>query len=344
MRIIALLAFLVPLLTFTQVKYSTESKKLYSKAIKEYKDGNSEEALNLFQECVKLEPRYAEAYLNISYILYADKEMEGALTNAQLAYHNNKLQSAIYDQLGKCYYKNEMYDSAAFFLKQGVDMGQSSEATFIFAGKSNYQIEEYESAIEFLNKALELNDKNPVTYNSRGKVYFRMAEYDQAELDFKKALEINPNSVGIYSNLANTLLDNGKTDEALEYINLGMDKAENEEKVQLLLLLGNYYHSAGDFEKATETFDQAHELDDSNAHILNNQAAVLLDQDKFEEAIAKLDAAIDLQPEMMEAYFNRGIAYEMLRRVEEACSDWEEAFILGSEKAEEYLNSPTCNE
>ena len=48
--------------------------------------------------------------------------------------------------------------------------------------------------------------------------------------------------------------------------------------------------------------------------------------------------------EMMEAYFNRGIANEMLRNVEDACSDWEQAFILGSEKAEEYLNSPTCNE
>ena len=46
----------------------------------------------------------------------------------------------------------------------------------------------------------------------------------------------------------------------------------------------------------------------------------------------------------MEAFYNRGIANEMLRNVEAACADWEEAFILGSEKAEKFLNSPTCNE
>jgi hypothetical protein len=34
----------------------------------------------------------------------------------------------------------------------------------------------------------------------------------------------------------------------------------------------------------------------------------------------------------------------MLRNVQDACSDWEQAFILGSEIAEEYLNSATCNE
>jgi tetratricopeptide (TPR) repeat protein len=344
MRIVALLAFFVPILALAQVKYSSESKKLYNKALKEYKDGDIDNALDLFQQCVKSEPRYAEAFLNISYIHYAKKQMGDALKNAKSAYHNNQHQPAIYDQLGKCYYQALQYDSAAFFISKGVEMGQTGEMSYIYGGKAYYEIGDYGKAEDFFNKGISANEKNPVGFNSRGKVFFQMGEYEKAETDFKKALELNPKSVSIFSNLANALLANDKPEEAIHYINEGLENAEDKDKVQLLLLLGNYYHRAGEFEKAIENFDQAHELDENNAHILNNQAAVLLDQDKFEEAVQKLDMALDLEPEMMEAYFNRGIANEMLRKVEEACSDWEQAFILGSEKAEEYLNSPTCNE
>ena len=44
----------------------------------------------------------------------------------------------------------------------------------------------------------------------------------------------------------------------------------------------------------------------------------------------------------MEAFFNRGIAKEMLKDLEGACADWEDAFFLGSENAEKYVNSPAC--
>jgi tetratricopeptide (TPR) repeat protein len=344
MRIIALLAFFIPILTIAQVKYAPQSKKLYDKALKEYKAGKTDEALNLFEQCVTIEPRYAEAYLNISLIQYSKKQMGDALKNARNAYNNNKNESAIYDQLGKCYYQAVMYDSAAFCLDKGIEMGQTSEMTFIYAGKSSYQMDDSEKAIEYFNKAITINGSNPVSFNSRGKVYFNTAEYDKAEADFKKAIELNPQSAGLYANLANTLIANNKNEDALTQIEKGMTTASDEEKIQLMILWGNYYHNREDYEKAIETFEEAYALDNTNALILNNQAAVYLDQDKFEQAVQKLDEALDLQPELMEAYFNRGIANEMLRKVEDACSDWEQAFILGSEKAEEYLNSPTCNE
>jgi len=45
----------------------------------------------------------------------------------------------------------------------------------------------------------------------------------------------------------------------------------------------------------------------------------------------------------MEAFFNRGIAKEMLKDLDGACADWHDAFMLGSENAEKYVNSPACS-
>lgn len=345
MRSLTLLLFLVPLIVSAQVKYSNEGKKLYNKAVKEYKDGHEDESLSLFEQCVKVEPAYAEAFLNISIIQYRKNLMGDALVNAQKAFWLNKYQAEIYAQLGKCYYQANNYDSSYHFLSKAVEMEINDEFTFIYLGKSAHEMEDYDGAVEHFNAAITLNDKNPVSFNSRGKSNFELGEFDYAEADFKKALELNPNSVGIYSNLANTLLSNGKSEEALDYINKGIEKSEEGgTKIQFYVLLGNYYHLNGQYELALENFEKAYELDDSNASLLNNQAAVFLDQDDYESAVTKCNEALDLDPELMEAYFNRGIANEMLRNVLEACSDWEQAFILGSEKAEEYLNSATCNE
>ena len=107
---------------------------------------------------------------------------------------------------------------------------------------------------------------------------------------------------------------------------------------------GNYYHEKGDLDNAEKSFNEAFELDQSSAVVLTNQAAVMIDKENFEGAIEKCTEAIDLDGTQTEAYFNRGIAYEMMRKTEEACSDWEEAFIMGAVKAEDYHNIPTCNE
>lgn len=344
MKAILALFLIIPVLATSQTKYNSESRKLFNKAEKEYKEGNVTIALGLFEECVKADSRHAEAYLNISLILYSRNQMGDALKNAKRAYSNNKFEPAVYSQLGKCYYHAMQFDSSAYFIQKSYDMGNKDEFSLIYLGKSFYELGNFQRAIESFNEALEMNDKNPVTYNSRGKVYFAEGQWDKAENDFEKALEINPKSVGLYANLANTELENNKPDEALQHINEGMLIADDKGKTQLYLLLGNYYHRNGDFDKALENFDKAYELDRNNAHILNNQAAVYLDRDDYQSAISKCNLALEVDPEFMEAYFNRGIANEMLRNVEEACSDWEQAFILGSEKAEEYLNSATCNE
>lgn len=344
MKRLLFIILLLPFFTNAQVKYNSEAKKVYAKGVKEYKENNLVEALKLFKQCVAIEPIYAEAYLNISNIEYGRSKYKEALVSAKQAYHNNKFEAAIYTQLGKCYYKNNNADSAAFFLEKGVNLGSNAELDFLFLGKSQAAIENYDEAIGNLDKVIAMNPKNIEAYNSKGGIYFNQAEYEMADIEFNKALALNDQSAAVLSNLANSALAQGDQEKGLEYIEKGIAVANDQQKVQLLILSGTYYHANGDLEKANDFLEQAYNLDQNNVVVLNNQAALFLDQDKYESAIDKCNAALDIQPEMMQAYFNRGIANEMLRNVQDACSDWEQAFILGSEEAEEFLNSATCNE
>jgi tetratricopeptide (TPR) repeat protein len=344
MKLSLLLFVLVPFISLSQTKRSLTARKLYDSAIEQYNNGNSQEALKLFEQCVVEDPAFAEAHLNISYIVFASGDYEKALQSAKKAYEFNKFQGPVFAQVGKCFYHLEQYDSAAWFIQQGIGFGAKSELDYLYLAKSLSELGEHRDAAFYYGKAIEANGTNALTYNERGSAYYQLGEYELAEADFKKSLELNPSSAGVYSNLANVALALGDNETAISYINEGISKAGEDEKVQLLILKGNYYKNTGDFANATATYSDAYELDNENAVILNNQASVLIELEDYEGALDKCNRALELDGEMMEAYFNRGIVHEMLRNVEDACMDWEQAFILGSEVAEEYLNSPICNE
>lgn len=344
MRILFLILLITPISLVAQVKYNSEAKKLYNKGLKEYKDGNTTAALGLFMQCVGNDSRYAEAYLNISSIYSAQKKHDLALENAKSAYHQNKFQAPIYSQLGRCYFEKQQFDSAAFFINKGIELGDNKLSNLIILANSQLELEEYDAAQQNLDKAIELDPNNAGTHNARGKAEFQVGEYEKAEADFLKALELSPKSTALHVNLANCAVAQNNLEQAQTYITNGLSTVSKNEKLQLLIIQGNLYARQDSVDLAMQSFEEAFQMNQSNVVVLNNQAALLLEQGAYESAIEKCNAALDIQPEMMEAYFNRGIAHEMLRKVEDACSDWEQAFILGSEKAEEFLNSATCNE
>jgi tetratricopeptide (TPR) repeat protein len=64
--------------------------------------------------------------------------------------------------------------------------------------------------------------------------------------------------------------------------------------------------------------------------------------EKYDEAVQDCDAAISKDPEYAYAYYNRGIAKEMLRDLDAACADWQKAASMGVDIAAEYKRV-TCS-
>jgi len=70
----------------------------------------------------------------------------------------------------------------------------------------------------------------------------------------------------------------------------------------------------------------------------NNRGVELLNGGKWEEAIAELDMAIELNPSSAKAYSNRGYAHRELEQYEQALADFDKAIELEPDYAGAYLN------
>jgi len=344
MRLVLFLFFVFPIVVFSQNDYSFASKKAFKNAETLMITGEIEAALTMFKKIVNDEPTFSEAFLNMSKIEFSKREFENSLIFGKKALENNRVQHSIYSQVGKSFFMLKEYDSSSYYLTLANAYGATTANDYYLLAKSENNQTLYSKSLGHIEEALAKDDSKAEYYYSRANSYLGEGDLSRAKKEYKKSLELNPNQAIVYSKIASINLENNNPEEALLNINKGMENTTEDQKVDFLVLKGNYFIKINEIDKAETSYNDAFDLDNENTAALINQAAILIGKGEYEKAFEKCSTAIELDGTQSEAYFNRGIANEMLKNTMEACSDWEEAFIMGSDKAEEFINSPICND
>jgi tetratricopeptide (TPR) repeat protein len=144
-----------------------------------------------------------------------------------------------------------------------------------------------------LNRLIENKPEEVEHWSKRGLIYFKEQRYHEALADFNQAAFIEPKNANVFYNRA-----------------LVLEKLEN------------YEAAASDFEKALS-------IDDKNVLVLSGFAILHLRQKKYTLAIDCLTKAIEIEPDYAAYYYNRAIAYQGLKNVDQACRDFSKAGELG---------------
>ena len=101
---------------------------------------------------------------------------------------------------------------------------------------------------------------------------------------------------------------------------------------------GNKLAYAKDYNGAIRLYNEALQLKPNFVMAYNNRGTAYNNLNQYERAIADLDAAIKLDPNYSWAYNNRGFAYAHLNQNERAIADYSTAIKLNPNLAEAYNN------
>jgi len=104
--------------------------------------------------------------------------------------------------------------------------------------------------------------------------------------------------------------------------------------VKLNHQLGTVYFFAGDMGKAEEYYLKALSLSKSNARIHNDLALIEINKENFEKTLTRLNQALQLNPNLLEARYNKAIVFEVRKDTVWAVQAWEKYLEL-----DEDLNS-----
>lgn len=324
--------------------YSAAVESHYKDALSAVEKKDFDLAKNHFNTCLQTDSTCFEAYLGLGQIFLIENKLDSAMSACEKGAVIRPFNPALTGLMGRCYYYKTNYTAAETFLKRAISIGEDTPENNLTLALTLQKKGNYKEALHYFDRTIQFEPNNPAVWYNRGLLFDEMELHNKAKADFKRAHELAPEDASVSVALSQSLFDLKAYEDALAATDEGLEHASPAQKIKLLLLKGKYYAVQQNYEQAMLYYDYAAEIEQGNPVVLTHQASVFLATENFSAAVEKCNAAIAADPEQMEAYFNRGIANEMMRNIEGACSDWQKAFVLGSQRAIEYLNGPVCNE
>lgn len=110
-----------------------------------------------------------------------------------------------------------------------------------------------------------------------------------------------------YTILGQLYLTNDRAEDALDMLEDGAEQYPDNEEIQSLLL--NAYNQAGATDRAMEAYREQIERNPNNATYRYNYGSLLLNEERYADAIDQLAKAAELEPSNVKAQYNLGAAH-----------------------------------
>ena len=179
--------------------------------------------------------------------------------------------------------------------------GRDCLAKFIY---HTIEREHLDASIEHFRRAIEIDPQFPLAYSALGSAYVnrvlkglgQTGDHEKAQKVFGKALALDPKLLEARRHMVFIYLTDGQKQKAREEIELLRDEYPNDSGVQFVR--GVVARLDGDYQTALRSFDRMVKLNPEEQVLASyNRARIFMYQQRYEEALAELDAGAALEPE-----------------------------------------------
>ncbi len=323
----------------TNITPDEQAQQHYNDGIIALNKGEGQVAADLFSKSIALKPDFDKAYYNRCVAFTMVRNYPSAMSDINKVLSNGPNNIDARFAKAMVFFGQGQKDSTNRWLDNTLGIGKHAEA-YYYKGIMSYQAGDYNEAIKDYSGAIEIKPDYAYAYNDRASSKRAINDLTGAIADYEKALSLNPSFVFIYNNLGSVYRVSKNYDKAIEYYTKAMNA-----KPEYLLALNNRGAAkleSGKLEDAKKDFEDVLKKDPKNSSAFNNLASVALKQKDYKKAKDMANKAIELNANNGGAYFNRGIARQMLHEEEGSCADWKKASDLGVTAAKTFMNSD-CN-
>lgn len=207
-----------------------KAERLYTTGLEYFEKEGYTEAVELFEDVLKLNSQhpgankyigmalyyleeYGKAMVHLSQLMQQEPENEqilGMMGQACLNlknyadaehYHRrvialNPRSAEGYRNLGMIYYRRGLYTEAIGMLKKSLELNHSAPETFLDLGEAYNKMDEINLAVSCFEKVLEFQQDNPKVYYNLGILYDKKGMPEKASLMYRKAKELTSPKAG----------------------------------------------------------------------------------------------------------------------------------------------------
>lgn len=240
---------------------------------------------------------------------------------------------SILNEIGLMINVKDYYPAIEFINQHLPDYSEEYEL-YAFRGSIYSALESYSTAIEDYNKVIKLKPRMHEYLNTRAELYIQISKPKRAIEDYMASIDISPYQFSIRYQLALLQYEQELYEEALENIDFYLKyKPETQ---SAYLLGGQIYMENKDYLKALEYFNKLLKINQSKAEYFMARGETyyrINQEDYMQYAANDFSMALDLQPNLSEAYLMRARTHYAMGKYQEACFDIKQAHKLGNIEA-----------
>jgi tetratricopeptide (TPR) repeat protein len=268
--------------------------------------GAYEDAKTRAQKALALEPRNAEAQILLAEANASLKNLTGAVEQMEELIRMDPNDARAYTRLagfklqqGNPQEAEQAFERAVRLAPHSIDAALGLSQFYMSVGRTK-------DAEEWLKKAVGIDPKNPLANRALAAYYMSTGRLPEAEAPLKAFVDAAPNHAPRLT-LADYYYRAGKPDEARKILDgLTGDRAlVPDVQTRLAILDRNANHDADAYKR----LDDVLKSNPNSSRALVLKGRYLAADKKFDEAIATLRKAIDVDPKLGEAHYWIGIAY-----------------------------------
>lgn len=249
-----------------------------------------QEAVNAYQEALKIQPNFMATYHNFGNLLKNLKKYNEALQVFIMGVKQNPNDYNLHNNIGM------VYES----------LGNNTQA------------------IEAYKNAVRVNPKFAKAVNNIAVVLYKQKKYPQSSEMFKLALKMDPTYVEVFSNLGASLNRQERYKDAIVALETAIQKLPNNGGAYTNL--GNVYSKLHEYKKAQELHEKSISLDKNGSNAYANLGSTLKNQGLVTKAIENYRKAIALDANFVNAHFDLATALLSIGQFEEGFKEYEWRF------------------
>jgi Putative Zn-dependent protease, contains TPR repeats len=219
--------------------------------------GELDDAGELLQEMLELEPEHTETYLILANINFMQEKYEDMGGYAKKVIELQKENASAHYLLGKSehYLKNDIMAIAS--LTQAIQLKNNYTEALLLRADILISLNQYKEAAEDVDLILKENAEDEAALLLRAQIQESTGNGEEAEKDYLYVIELNPFNEQAYLKLGKHFTDKGEASKAIELYNEAVELNPNftlayHERGRAKLINGDKDGSIEDLKKALE--------------------------------------------------------------------------------------------
>lgn len=300
---------------------SGENKEVVQQEIKDSLiDKLNSPELKSVNEKLKADPNSAELYNERAKIYIQLKQFDAAVGDAKRSLKIDSTKVDYHLTLVDAYFADNKTRQAKETLELIVKKFPDNIEGLLKLGELFFLVRQYENALTHINKALKIDESMARAYYLKGSVFKEMGDTTKAVSSMQTAIEQDNKyfdafvDIGLLYAIKRNPLAFQYFDNALR-LKPGNDNVMYA-KAKLLQDMNKIPEAIAEYEKMLA-------INKDNSMVLYNLGAIYLDKKKdAEKAVDYFSKAVAVDPKYTEAYFARGVCYEVLKDIPNAKADY----------------------